>query len=188
MSRLIAKILLTILLFPLAAVAYIVLFVVVQSWPNTDEGEAFVAAGVLVWGFLGIYWWLLWRKSVRWTGTRLSLTAAAVLAAALAGLIVGVAVSMGIDRDFDEDFAIFAGSVTAPLVWLLATVFVWRESLSERVGRMARDGGRDGVVCPTCGYNLTGLKEARCPECGSQFTLDQLLEAQPNRSAAELSQ
>ena len=187
MSRLIAKILLTILLFPLASVAYIVLFVVIQSWP-VDEGGASLYAGLLVWGFLAIYWWLLWRKSVRWTGTRLWLTAVAVLAAALAGVLVWAAVNMVMDRDFDEDFGVFAGSVTAPLVWLLATVFVWRESVSERVGRMAREGGREGVVCPTCGYNLTGLREARCPECGSQFTLDQLLQAQPDRVAGELSQ
>jgi predicted Zn-ribbon and HTH transcriptional regulator len=30
------------------------------------------------------------------------------------------------------------------------------------------------MACPNCGYNLTGLREARCPECGSQFTLDEL--------------
>ena len=97
MSRLIAKILLTILLFPLAAVAYIVLFVVFQSWPDTDERGASLYAGLLVWVFLAIYWWLLWRKSVHWTAARLSLTAAAVLAAALAGVIVWGAVSVVID-------------------------------------------------------------------------------------------
>jgi len=25
------------------------------------------------------------------------------------------------------------------------------------------------VTCPLCGYNLRGLTEARCPECGSRF-------------------
>lgn len=25
-------------------------------------------------------------------------------------------------------------------------------------------------LCPKCGYNLTGLPETRCPECGSSFT------------------
>lgn len=27
----------------------------------------------------------------------------------------------------------------------------------------------DEIVCPLCGYNMRGLKEARCPECGSRY-------------------
>ena len=59
------------------------------------------------------------------------------------------------------------------------------ETARERAERL-NASGRDGVVCPTCGYNLTGLTEPRCPECGSQFTLDQLLASQPSRATAEL--
>ena len=46
--------------------------------------------------------------------------------------------------------------------------------------------GTDSICCPVCGYNMTGLHESRCPECGSQFTLDQLLAAQPDRDKAAL--
>jgi len=35
--------------------------------------------------------------------------------------------------------------------------------------------GVNAIACPSCGYNLTGLSEARCPEYGSRFTLDQLV-------------
>ena len=38
------------------------------------------------------------------------------------------------------------------------------------------------ILCPVCGYNLTGLREARCPECGGTFTLDQLAASQPQRN------
>jgi hypothetical protein len=31
--------------------------------------------------------------------------------------------------------------------------------------------------CPRCDYNLRGLSEARCPECGERFTLEQLWSA-----------
>jgi len=34
----------------------------------------------------------------------------------------------------------------------------------------------DEIECPLCGYNLRGLSEARCPECGSQYTWGELLD------------
>lgn len=37
----------------------------------------------------------------------------------------------------------------------------------------------DEVVCPLCDYNLRGLTEPRCPECGYQFLWPNLLD--PNR-------
>jgi hypothetical protein len=42
----------------------------------------------------------------------------------------------------------------------------------------------DGTVelaCPLCGYNLRGLTEPRCPECGFAFTWAELLDAKRDR-------
>jgi len=39
--------------------------------------------------------------------------------------------------------------------------------------------------CPKCGYNLTGLKEHRCPECGAAFDPIALLREQLNQPAAK---
>lgn len=54
-----------------------------------------------------------------------------------------------------------------------------------RCAYLARRGvpliNRDGHVnvhCPVCGYAMIGLTEARCPECGAKFTLDELIRRQ----------
>lgn len=31
-----------------------------------------------------------------------------------------------------------------------------------------------GCLCPTCGYQLKGLKSCRCPECGNAFSLKEV--------------
>ncbi len=47
--------------------------------------------------------------------------------------------------------------------------------LLSRSSSRARIVTGDDVPCPSCGYNLRGLREARCPECGSSFTIEQLV-------------
>jgi hypothetical protein len=37
------------------------------------------------------------------------------------------------------------------------------------------------LLCPLCGYNLRGLTESRCPECGFKFTWQELLDAEKDR-------
>ena len=39
----------------------------------------------------------------------------------------------------------------------------------------------EDLLCPLCGYNLRGLIESRCPECGFKFTWRELIEAEENR-------
>lgn len=77
------------------------------------------------------------------------------------------------------------GGGVVPIAWVLATVLIWRETPAERMERISAAGG-DAVCCPICGYNMTGLHESRCPECGSKFTLDQLLAGQPAREQVTL--
>ncbi|MCL4197791.1 MAG: hypothetical protein KJZ69_09900 [Phycisphaerales bacterium] len=37
------------------------------------------------------------------------------------------------------------------------------------------------LCCPKCGYDLTGLRESRCPECGAAFDLAALAQRQSIR-------
>lgn len=188
MSHLIARILMAIFLMPLSALVYMVLFVIIEnSRRGIYSGDyrtqlmiGFVLSGAATWLFLGGAWFLLWRKSVNWTGARVGWTVGLIAGATLAGVLVALLIN-GVERTFGD----FVGSVTAPLLWLVGTLFVWRESKGERAARLSA-AGKEALVCPTCGYNLTGLSELRCPECGSRFTIEQLIAAQPGRVAAEL--
>ncbi len=42
------------------------------------------------------------------------------------------------------------------------------------------------LYCPTCGYNLTGLADNRCPECGKAFDPRQVGLQQASRSRVDL--
>ncbi|HYO08978.1 MAG TPA: zinc ribbon domain-containing protein [Tepidisphaeraceae bacterium] len=182
MSQLISRILLTILLFPLAAVFNFVVFVVLER-QLSDYREALVPAA-LTDAFIVGYWLLLWRRTVRWTPARLRLTAWAGGGAAAAGAILG----WGVNRfTYGDAIGIYIGVIAAALLWLAATVLVWRETPPERSQRLSR-AGAEAVVCPACGYNLTGLREARCPECGASYTLNDLFASQPARAAVEVEQ
>ncbi len=42
--------------------------------------------------------------------------------------------------------------------------------------RINWDQVEDGILCPLCAYNLRGLEEPRCPECGSRYTWSDLFD------------
>src|SRR5690606_15585558 len=68
MSNLIARILLAMLMFPLAALAYLLVFLVlmegVLGYGRFRDELGFMLAGLGTWGFMAAYWWALWRKTV----------------------------------------------------------------------------------------------------------------------------
>ena len=73
------------------------------------------------------------------------------------------------------------------LFWLFCTVLVWRETTAERIERL-RARSPEAMVCPACGYNLTGLRQTTCPECGARYTIDELAALQPDRETADLQE
>jgi DNA-directed RNA polymerase subunit RPC12/RpoP len=183
MSRLVSRILLSILMFPLAGMVYVVAFVAGASVLRNasiyrgSETELFAGSGAVTWLFVGVYWCLLWRHSIRWSSRRVTGTILSAVGAAVVGIVIGVFTAVVVVSVGDGSFGAFVGGVVAILLWLIATVFLWRETVAERASRIS-SSSRSAITCPTCGYNLTGLSEARCPECGSKFTLDELIALQ----------
>lgn len=56
------------------------------------------------------------------------------------------------------------------LVAILAVFLIWKDGY--RRGWMSRP--IHPPRCLKCGYNLSGLTHCRCPECGSEFRLEEL--------------
>jgi hypothetical protein len=188
MTATIARLILAMLLLPATGGVFLLTFFATIA--RRGGGPPSIAALLLMWAivytFVFAYWLILWRSTVRWTRQRVVRTVIATLAALAAGAMFGM-VCMMIARGIPPQIATLVGGGTVPIVWVLATVIIWRETAAERLARLG--GGANGagsgptIICPLCGYNLAGLREARCPECGASFTLEELTAAQPAREA-----
>jgi hypothetical protein len=179
MTRTVARLILAMLLLPCSGAVFLLLFAafVATSGPGPPAVGRLLLMWSVLYAFIGAYWIILWRDMVPWNRRRVTLTAVASVLA-LAG---GAAVALGclaVNRQVPPPIAILFGGGTVPITWVLSTVLIWRETAAERLGRLTAHG-MPVIACPLCGYNLAGLTEARCPECGASFTLEQLLLARP---------
>jgi len=62
-----------------------------------------------------------------------------------------------------------------------AATFLWVTHAGHKAAaarKLRRPDSAINVACPRCGYSMVGLHEARCPECGERFTLDDLIRRQ----------
>ncbi len=181
MSRLLARIMLAVFMLPVAALVWVVVFAVLyEDLLRSREEQCFLVSGLVTAAFVGGYWVLLWRRSIRWNAPRVFGSVGLALGAVVLGGLVGWLM----DRLENGLGSLLFGPATI-FAWLVGTVFLWRETQGERASRLdARSG--TSLVCPACGYNLTGLGQATCPECGISYTIDELLASQPGRENSEI--
>jgi hypothetical protein len=183
MTATIARLILAMLILPVTGAVFLLLFVAILA-RSSGRGPPplwhVAMLWMIVYTFVATYWILLWRSTVRWTRWRVRNTALAGLLAVAGGIAFAVTL-VSLSRDIPHGIALLLGGGGVPIVWVLATVLLWRETAAERLARMSRLVTNPTVLCPFCGYNLSGLREARCPECGAGFTLDELAASQPHR-------
>jgi hypothetical protein len=173
MEPLLTRVLLTIVLWPAAHVLYIASFLLMERRLQYDY--AFLWSAIAV-GFLIVAWFILvWRRHLLWTSTRWWLTVLSVPAAVLVSVLTYVGLEL-LWSYRGPEFSAFIGSLVGLALWPVMAVILWRETPEERRRRTLK------VSCPACGYDLQGLTECRCPECGEQYTIDQLYAGQANRS------
>ena len=180
MTRTVARLILAMLLLPCTGAVFLLLFVILLA-NNSGAGPPPVSRVALMWSvlyvFVGAYWVILWRDMVRWNRRRVVLTAVATVLSLAGGVAVAVA-CLAVNRQVPDPSAALIGGGTVPITWVLSTVLLWRETAAERLGRLTAHG-MPAIACPLCGYDLAGLTEARCPECGASFTLEQIMLARP---------
>jgi len=68
------------------------------------------------------------------------------------------------------DIGVLALVVVTGGVVALFAFLVWRNGY-VRGWQAARDVP---PTCPACGYDLSGLTQCRCPECGATYEIDKL--------------
>jgi hypothetical protein len=180
MTRTVARLILAMLLLPCTGAVFLLLMFLTVS--NTaGSGPPPVGRLLLMWfflyAFIGTYWVVLWHDMVLWNPRRLTLTALATVLSLAGGFAVALGL-LAVNRSVPPPMAVLVGGGTVPITWVLSTVLVWRETAAERLGRLTAHG-MPVLACPLCGYNLAGLTEARCPECGASFTLEQIVLARP---------
>ena len=187
MTRTVARLILAMLILPCTGAVFLLL---VLAFLVPAGGPPAVGRLLLVWfllyAFVGAYWVVLWWDMVQWNRRRVALTAGATVLC----LLIGAAVALGSLALYPMLLlppAVLIGGGTVPITWVLSTVLIWRETPAERMSRLTTHGA-PAIACPLCGYNLAGLTQARCPECGAQFTLEQVFLARPRPGpqAAEL--
>ena len=69
--------------------------------------------------------------------------------------------------DEGREYAVFAVRLDVPL-WFPFVIFAFYPILAFIRGPLRRYRRRKRALCVRCGYNLTGLTEPRCPECGTE--------------------
>lgn len=136
----------------------------------TDEDLAICfAGGALAWFLLLGF---IWRGEYR--AKTLLMPVILTMALAVATALAAVSID-GLVRN-EEEYLIGAACLAAGclllVIWLPVAL---RWMVRERV---VNDENLVQVHCPTCGYSMIGLKELRCPECGTQFTIDELIRRQ----------
>jgi uncharacterized paraquat-inducible protein A len=186
MTRLVARLILAMLLLPITGtvVLFNLLLMAASGAPGPPRVERVLLLWATTYAVIAVYWILLWRGVVRWTQRRVAWTVYAGAVALCLGAGAAAIILLASRGQMPPGPALLIGGGTVPILWVLATVLIWRESAHERFERL-NQLSNGAVCCPICGYNMTGLSAAHCPECGAKFTLDQLFTTQPRAAKAE---
>lgn len=169
-------------LIPLLPAVFFIIVLLLDDFFSLEDRLSFSISYGLC-GIIAVSIWLLaWRRAICWTSRRRWMTAllvAAALASAFSPFVPDI-------HDV-VDTVIKVWPVLMLAVWFAGTAWVWRlqpgewpadhfEIKSGAIGSQSPNPKESiRVACGQCRYDLRGLREARCPECGWTTTVDDLV-------------
>lgn len=137
------------------------------------EEYLFLLSGMagLLWCWALVRIWASFRYARKALKTLFGIMAIWMVTVALYALIVS---SIRPPVDQEPLILAFVLIAIAGSIWLPATM-IYRYGGGEAI---LNETGEVNVRCPACGYSMIGLEECRCPECGTQTTIDELIRRQ----------
>jgi hypothetical protein len=192
MPRLLTRTLITIIMFPVAGAAYLASIGLVQvvaelvlantGWSERERWA--LSALVTLYVFYGVLalvlQWLIWRGVIAWTPRR---RARMRWVGIMLPVVCVVQAALWIQMVPDFEFGLAGAAFSCVFLTLIALILnfaFWTETPVERAKRMAK-AGLNRTACPVCRYDLAGLTNLRCPECGSEFTFGAIVEENRRR-------
>ena len=153
-------------LVPLVSGIWVIVFLVAAEFFG-KERAGWIIANAAAASALAVGWIVAWQRHA-WTQQNRHHTLL------LSGALIAISGACGLIESSMDWVASLV--ITLPLIltgtYMIATGTLWRPDVPFLSG-----GERPHPTCPACGYDLTGLHEARCPECGRSYTLDELFSA-----------
>ena len=148
---------------PLLFGAFLITDVAFEDFLGLQRPSPAFAAAALI---AIVTWLILWRGEVIWSKPKVRHTAlSAFVCFALPVAVQWIFVKRA---DGLMEVVLLLLPVIGWGVWMAATISYW----PMRSRAIATDDL--GPRCLGCGYSLRGLRATRCPECGSEPTLDEL--------------
>ena len=155
----------------LLTVGAVVLILEVPDWwePIAATHDPKVAAGtvaamLLLWGLWAWVFAVYWRQGDRYT--QLGRMIRGLVAGSLLEVLVAVPVHIWAARQ--RECYCYRGSYTTLVLAGVVLLWAFGPGIALLFMRERYRQARLFPMCKKCGYNLTGLPEPRCPECGTR--------------------
>ncbi len=98
--------------------------------------------------------------------------------------IVALPTTVVLERTIQNSDGLMVGAVFAAIAATAGLLVMLAYRTAS--GRAVRDPrGAVRVNCPRCGYSMVGLCSSTCPECGTTFTIDQIIGGQDYAAPTE---